>query len=238
MVSEIEVETQGVSDDWTRANGDFDVKARGLLNARQMLSAMLHLSQLDTPEGDDACAPQLITRAHQGAFSFIGQGGTIFCPETDSELTAPQATDMAFGKRGFAPPPPMPAAPQAAPVNSRSSVASRTVQKRKFGFASMFVMFLSLCFIAGAVVMVFGVSSMQDRGASHDDIMAAMTMSGAFALIGVLAFFLALKARRTHYYDASGTRVKEDGSALPFVVMADSFTDYDSGDDGFDGDFD
>jgi hypothetical protein len=240
MNATIEVETQGISDDWITADSNFEVKSRGLLNANQMLSAMLHLSQLDTPDDSDPCAPQIMTSGTQaGAFSFIGQGGTIFCPETDTELTASQASDLAFGKRSVAPPPPMPAAPRAtAPLGAAPAEPSQLAQKRKFGLRGVIVLFLSFCFFVSAIVMVFGVFSMKDRGMPQNDILAAITISGGLFLIGILTFLLALKLRRTQFYDAGGRRVAEDGSVLPFIVMADSFVDFDSDDGGFDGDFD
>jgi vacuolar-type H+-ATPase subunit I/STV1 len=115
------------------------------------------------------------------------------------------------------------------------------IPKKRLGWRGGIVMVLAVMFLVGAVVMVFGVVSMQNRGVSGDDILAAMTMSGAFGVIGILLVFLALKARRVYYVDATGRRVAEDGSALPFVVMAQQldggvseFSDdgYDGGDDG------
>jgi len=158
----------------------------------------------------------------------------IFCVETDSELTPRQACDTAFGKRSSAPPPPVTTAPK--PTVARRSTPTR--QKRKFGAAGVIVLFLSACAFLAAVVLAFGVSTMTSRGAPHDDVLAAFTMIGAAVLIGVLLFALALKARRTQYFDGKGQRVNEDGSALPFIVMGESFGDYDGGDDGFDGGFD
>jgi len=243
MAVTIEVETQGISDDWTRADGDFETKSRGLLEAEQVLSALLHLAPLDIPAGDDPCPPQIVTRGHAASFSFIGQGGSIFCPDTDTELTAKQACDMAFGKKAMAPPPPMPARPaKSAPKTTQKTLRKSSpvvIAKRKFGWRSWIVMILSLCFLLGAVVMVFGVFSMLKTGRSTDDIRTAMVIGGALGVIGGLLFALAFKARSSRYLDASGTRVNEDGSALTFMVMAQSLGDFDGGDDGYDGgDFD
>jgi len=246
MDATIELDTQGISDDWARADDDFTTKSRGVLKADQTLSAMLHLAQLDTPQSQDPCPPHVLTRGPAGAFSFIGQGGTIYCPETDTELTASQACDMAFGKLATAPPPPMPTPPKPSSPPARRARSGATHRdspirkRRKFGWRGGIVLVLSLGFLLGAVVMVFGVFSMRDRGMPSDDILAAMTISGGLGLIGALLVALAFKARRTEYFDANGTRVNDDGSALPFVVMAQSFGNYDDagGDDGFDGDFD
>ncbi|GEM_PF-3289067 len=236
MATTIEVETQGISDDWSTADGDHVTKSRGELGREQVLSAMLHLAPLDTPAGNDACPPHVITRGPTGDFSFIGQGGAIFCPETDAELTAQAACDTVFGKRTFAPPPPMPS--KTGTRNTESVLRSPTRQQRRFGWRSWIVMILSLAALLGAVTMAFGVSSMRARGMPGDDIKAAITIGIALALIGALLFALAFKARRTLHLDAGGKRINADGSALPFVAMAESFGDYDSGDDGGDFDFD
>ncbi len=238
MVNTLKVETQGVSDDWVTANGDFTTKLRGKLNEPQLLIAMLHLAPLDTPETDDPCPPHILVKSNAGIYSFIGQGGSIFCPEADQEMTPHQATDLAFGKISVAPPPPMPATPQPSTPNAASLAASPTIQKRKFGLGGGIVLFLSLCFLLGAIVMVFGVFSMLDRGMPQDDVLSAITITGGMTLIGVLMFLIALKARRTQHYDKHGMRVNEDGSALPFIMMAQSSLEFDDDYDDFDGDFD
>ncbi len=236
MGASLKVETQGISDDWSRANGDYTVKQRGDLGEDRLRSAMLHLAPLDTPAGNDPCPPQIVTRGPAGAFSFIGQGGTIYCPETDSEMSAEQASEVAFGRAGTAPPPPLPPAVATEP---RSPTVARPIRKRRFGWRGGIVLFLSLCFLIGAIVMAFGVASMKNRGVSGDDILAAITIGGALAICAALLFALALKARRNEYFDAHGTPVDKDGSALTFVAMGQALGDYDDGDDGFDGiDFD
>lgn len=98
-------------------------------------------------------------------------------------------------------------------------------------------MVLAVLFLIGAVVMAFGTVSMKERSVSGDDVLAAMTMSGAFGAIGILLVFLALKARHTYFVDATGMRVAKDGSALPFVVMVQQMgsDDSDFSDDGYDG---
>ena len=234
MATTIEVETQGISDDWSTADGDHTTRSRGALGHKQVLSAMLHLAPLDTPAGDDACPPHVITRGAAGEFSFIGQGGAIFCPEIDAELTAQAACDTAFGKRAVAPPPPMPS--KTVNRNTESVLHPPALQKQRFGWRSWIVMILSLGAFLGAITMAFGVSSMRARGMPGDDVNAAITIGIGLALIGALLFALAFKARRTEHFDAGGKRVGADGSALPFVAMAESFGDYDDGIDG--GDFD
>jgi len=236
MNPSIEVETQGISDDWQHADGDFAVKPRGMLKSDQLKSAMLHLAPLDTPDGDDVCPPQVMTRGPAGSFGFIGQGGSIFCPDTDAELTASQALGMAFGTAPLAPPPPMPASPVAQTAAPRIVTPAR--QKRKFGWLGGISLFLAICSFLGTVVMIFGVSSMRDRGEPSSDILLATEIGAGFALAAVLLTMLAFKLRRVEHFDAKGIRVKADGSPLPYVAMVQSFGDYDGDDDGADYDLD
>ncbi len=241
MTATIAIETQGISDDWLTATGDFEVRARGLLGPDQLLGAMRQLALLDTPDTPDPCAPYIATSGPAGDFGFVGQGGSIFCLDTEQELSPRQAADLATGQAIAAPPPPAQTPPRRAkPVVSRSAAP---LEKRKFGWRGGIVLFLSLCFLLGAIIMVFGVFSMKSRGMPQSDVMAATTIAGGLGIIAVLMFALALKARRKVYLDDQGRRVSEDGSALPFVVMGQSIgsddmgVDYDYDDGGAD-DFD
>jgi len=234
MPNTIDVETQGISDDWSKANGEYETKSRGGLDKAQVLSAMVHLAPLDTPQSDDPCPPHVQTNGPGGSFSFVGQGGSIYCVETDQELTPQEATETAFGKRVMAPPPLV--APRPTASVSTSAAEIMVIKKRKLGMRGGIVMFLALCFLTGAVVMGFGVASMKSRGMSGDDVLAAMTMGIAFGAIGILLIILALKARRTYFVDKSGDRVAEDGSALTFVAMAHHLGDYDDGGGDYSGD--
>lgn len=236
MAITISVETQGISDDWSKANGDFDTKLRGMLEKDQVLSAMLHLASLDTPQSEDPCPPHILAEGKAGSFGFTGQGGTIYCVDTDQEMTPHQATDMAFGALAVAPPPPMPSKPKKVAA-VESNIASRVIVKRKLGWRGGIVMILAVCFLLGAVVMAFGVVSMKDRGVGGEDVLAAMTIGGALGLIGLLMVALALKSRRTHYVDKYGDPVAEDGSALSFIVMAQHLGNTNADDDGASDDY-
>lgn len=97
-------------------------------------------------------------------------------------------------------------------------------------------MFLAICFLLGAVVMVFGVFSMKSRGVDGDDVLAATAMGISFGVIGALMVALALKVRRVHFVDKFGDRVTEDGSALPFAIMGQQLGNYNS-DDADSGDY-
>ena len=234
----VAVETQGVSNDWAQADGSFDTRTRGSLDKEQVLSAMVHVAALDTPGGDDVCPPCVTARRRGGSFSFYGQGGALYSPEADREISPAEAVDMAFGKVTYAPPP-MPARGAPPPPDLAPAPVAR--RRRRMGWAAKFVMLLAVFAFIGAVVMLFGVASMQKRGVSGDDILAAKTMSGALAVIGALMAALALKARKTYYVGDRGQPVDADGQDLTFVKMAHNIGDFDSDDysdydDG--GDFD
>ena len=92
-------------------------------------------------------------------------------------------------------------------------------------------MFLAICFLLAAVVMAFGVVSMNERGVTRDDILAAIIMGISFGVIGVLFVAAALKVRQTHFVDKFGDRVAEDGSALSFVIMGQHLGNHDPGED-------
>jgi len=239
MADLISIETQGVSDDWAKADGSFETKLRGSLDRERVLSSMVHVAALATPDGDDICPPGIIARSRVGAFSFYGQGGALFSSEADQDLSAAQAVDMAFGNVKHAPPPPMPARAQPpSPTLAPAPAQHPPRRRRRMGWAGKFVMLLAILAFVGAVVMVFGVSSMQERGMPEDDILAAKTISGGLALIGLLLAALAIKTRKSYFVGESGQPVNEDGSELRFTKMAHNLGEYDSDDFDDGGDYD
>jgi len=78
MGASIDLETQGISDDWLTADGDFEAKSRGAVDKKQLLSGLSYLARLDEPDGDDVCPPHALTQGPAGSFSFVGQGGGDF----------------------------------------------------------------------------------------------------------------------------------------------------------------
>jgi hypothetical protein len=204
--SSIEVHTQGISGDWLRATGDYDTKSRGALNRDQLAVAMGHLARLETPTFDDACPPHILAQSPSGPLSFISQGGTIYCPETDQEVDAGQACALALGKVAVNP------APVTSIVSSSTSpTKGARPTRRKLGWRGILVMFIALLFFVACAVLVAGGFSMTSRGMSGDDILFIWTLAGIFGFLGLLLVLLAW--RRRAYVD-------ENGSVIPFVVMA------------------
>ena len=93
----VTLETQGISDDWSRSNGDFETLSRGMLEHEQVFSALHHASLLPEPPGDDSCPPHVLIDGPAGSFSFVGQQGKLYCPEVERDLRADEAASLAFG---------------------------------------------------------------------------------------------------------------------------------------------
>jgi len=225
MSGKINVDTQGISDDWMTANGDFDTRSRGTLDEDQVLSALLHLEPLNMPDGDDVCPPHVLIEGPAGRFSFIGQGGTLLCPDLEQEFSAANAADVALGRVTMAPPPP--AAPSSAPAQSdhasRAVLPDPNLMTRKLSFGGILLILLGILFFAGAAAAIFGAVSMAGRGVTGDDLWAAWTIGGMSGLIGGLFIAVALKRR---------SYINENGEVLPYVIMGQMI-----GNDAFDDDF-
>ncbi len=202
----LEVHTQGISDDWLAATGEYDTKSRGALNREQLAAAMGHLARLETPTLDDPCPPHILTQSPSGPLSFIAQGDTIYCPETDQTLDAGQASALAFGKVA-----PLPASSTSNVSSATSPAIGARPTGRKLGWRGIFIMFIALLFFISSAVLVAGGFSMTSRGMSRDDILFIWTLAGIFGFLGILLVFLAW--RRRAYVD-------ESGKIIPFVVMA------------------
>jgi len=117
MTATVKLSTQGISDDWTSANGAIDTMFRGALTRNEVMSALYHLSPLELPEGAE-CPPYVIVEGVDGSITFIGQGGAVECIEANADVTPDQGAALAFGEISIqsltvasAPPPPPMAAP-------------------------------------------------------------------------------------------------------------------------------
>ena len=235
QAASIGVQTQGIANDWLSADGAHDIKSRGLLSDDQLLSAMLHLARLDTPDIDDACPPHVLVEGTNGQLSFVGQGGSIFCVEVGREMNADEATGLVLGKSGFAPPPPpLPGAEtkdnrtarrktkaHAATTATPTTHANPAAMRRKLGWRGVLLLLMGFGFLIAAAFPVAGAISMSNRGVNTDDIWAALIIAALLAIIGITIIYLAFKRR---------AYVDEVGNVLPYVVMAqlvggDSFDD-------------
>ncbi len=97
MSDKIKLHTQGVSDDWSVADGDRTSKLRGLLGEDQVLSALRHVAALDPPVGHDCVSPRAIVELADGPVSFTGRPGALFCDRAGADVTANDAAAYVFG---------------------------------------------------------------------------------------------------------------------------------------------
>lgn len=226
MNEKINVYTQGISDDWMTATGDFDIQSRGTLDRNQVLNALLYLQPLDMPAGEDVCPPHVLTEGPAGNFSFLGQGGTLYCPDVEKELAASEAVDLALGRITMVPPPPVAPASASECSNSEAPTAlpDSNLMQRKLGFRGIVLLLLGALFLVGAVMAIIAAFSMVGRGLTGDDLWATWTVGGMSGLIGGLLIVVAFKHR---------SYVDENGEVLPFVLMGHAL-----GIDSFDDDID
>jgi len=232
----IQVDTQGISDDWTTANGVFDPVSRGDLDMDQVLSAMQCLAPLDTPDTDDPCPPHVQTKGPAGNFSFVGQGGTIYCTDVDQFMTPRQAAKVAFGARSVAPPP-----PPKPHIRPSGGPVTPPQMKHRYGWRGRILMLIAFGFLFATFVAVVNGMAVLESGGSTDDFLAAMVTGGGLGVSTFILWAAARRARQTYYVDESGAQVDADGTALQYMMMGQMVGTFDSDDDGGDsdgGDFD
>jgi len=98
MGNQVKTWTQGISDDWLTADGDYTTKLRGVLDGAQIESALNFLMVLDTPDGDDPCTPHVLIEGPSGQIGFIGQGDSIYCLESETEVSPQTGAALALGR--------------------------------------------------------------------------------------------------------------------------------------------
>jgi hypothetical protein len=104
MNERVAVETQGISRDWRRATGSYDVIDRGAMTQGALLDVLRRVQPLQEPaDTDEDCPPHVLTNGSAGRFSFAMLGGVIHCQQTDGPVTPEAAADLAFGRPSAAP---------------------------------------------------------------------------------------------------------------------------------------
>ncbi|SDE00874.1 hypothetical protein [Rhodospira trueperi] len=99
MNERVGVETQGISRDWRRATGSYDVIDRGPMAQAALLDALRRVQPLQEPaDADEDCPPHVLTNGPAGRFSFAMRGGTIHCHQTGGHIPPEGAADLAFGR--------------------------------------------------------------------------------------------------------------------------------------------
>lgn len=87
-----EIETQGISEDYSRATGDFDSISRGFIADEDLIQILQKVSQLSTPEGDELCPPSINVKLKQDDFwsNFFGDNGVLRCTDSKQEEMTPK----------------------------------------------------------------------------------------------------------------------------------------------------
>ncbi|NNM14951.1 MAG: hypothetical protein HKO58_11550 [Gammaproteobacteria bacterium] len=76
------IETQGISQDYSQATGDFDSIDRGNVSKPELIEILKKVSRLEVPD-NDACPPSINTQLVPDYFTcFYASEGSIYC--TDS----------------------------------------------------------------------------------------------------------------------------------------------------------
>lgn len=100
MQERVKVTTQGISGDLSRATGEFEDTARGRMSAEELTQLLKNVQHLSAPnEGPDECPPHVMAAGPAGDFSFMIDGGTIFCDELGADLSAFEAAMLALGHK-------------------------------------------------------------------------------------------------------------------------------------------
>ena len=146
MPDELSVSTQGLSEDLTEANGQFDEVDRGTMTPEELtnlLTRVLSVQEPDYSSGEDLCGPEVHVESSAGQYGFYLSEGRLHENENQCVVTPFEAVMLAMGQRsasatagqqGPAAAPgvaPQPAAPSPAPASpSVAWVLSRNTPRR------------------------------------------------------------------------------------------------------------
>src|SRR5680860_743384 len=89
---------QGMSADMSVANGDFESSFEYQVNtAEELLDVIRRVAPLQeppTPPGGEICPPNLVVTVGEELFTFMPNGGALFCNNTNGYLTPEQALQV------------------------------------------------------------------------------------------------------------------------------------------------
>lgn len=216
MTSDLETvsaETQGISADWSRADGVYDAMDRGRLDHGGLLEVLRKAQPLSVPDKhrmDDYCPPHLMTNSDAGAFNFMFDGGAIFCEQTECEVSPAEAADMATGRASAAAVAARHAGesgkaflqgPEKARVEAEQKAiwqARRTEATPKpiGGFRKLIGYLLAFCFLVVGFGVIGGGMDAASGGGSQDDLYAALVIGGLLMVVGLLIAWAVRKAGR------------------------------------------
>tara|TARA_R110000850_G_scaffold60524_10_gene138846 strand:- start:708 stop:1643 length:936 start_codon:yes stop_codon:yes gene_type:complete len=96
-----QVSMQGISRDMRSANGHFDPVDFGSIPEDKLRALLSHVSQFSEPKyaaGEESCPPVVTSQGAGGLFTFTMEKGSIWCENTQSEISPQEACDLASGR--------------------------------------------------------------------------------------------------------------------------------------------
>ncbi len=99
-VETIKIKTQGVSEDYETATGDFELLDRGEVTHSNLRDILDKLSRLSVPDGDDVCEPSInVDVEGEGNLNFYGDSGVIRCLDSQQEsMSSQEALQIILGE--------------------------------------------------------------------------------------------------------------------------------------------
>ena len=101
MGEQINVSTQGISQDWSRADGEYGELERGMMEPEEFADLLQKLMLLEEPDysGDaDLCPPGVYAESAASQVSFYFSEGKLYEVESQAELTPQEALALIAGQ--------------------------------------------------------------------------------------------------------------------------------------------
>lgn len=84
----IKIETQGISEDYREATGDFEPIDRGEVSPENLKTLLEKVAVLEIPSGEEDSPPSLNAMLPDACF--VGDSGVIRCPDSKEEEMTPE----------------------------------------------------------------------------------------------------------------------------------------------------
>jgi hypothetical protein len=207
MSETVTVETQGISADYGRATGDYEAVARGTMDAAALLALMERVRGLEVPEEErfnDYCPPHVMTEGPAGRFSFMMDGGAIYCDETECEIAPAEAADLATGRQTVAAVTARHAGESGTafvqgPERAQAEAEARAARAARAAANAPRPVGLARRLLGYGIALGFLLAGLGTLGAgleeaTGDDLYAALFMGGLLVLIGALIGFAVRRA--------------------------------------------
>ena len=247
-MSQLRVNTQGISMDMLTANGDYDTIDRGVMTPEQLVEMLKKVQSLKEPDydsGDDLCPPGVYIEGPAGDVGIYLMGGGLFEVETETPVTPFQGAMIAAGEKNIdeiseSGPGPQ-ASRQPPPLAQEPSGPAVMVPVRPGFFRRFFA------FCAAAIPAFFGIGGMAATAQSDSQYSVILTVGIAivtFSFVRLVYSWVRGGDKLVPAGSGRGSSGTYDQQYYGHTMMHDSYDDdSDSGsdwggDDGGGGDFD